>query len=148
MKISEIFSILLFWVDLTATQLYAVHENCFSLAAKQAIRLDAHLLFGQNQKHTFFLFFFLKTKYAPWNNIWTTNRTSEDFLHFLKVLPFNHLDAFHSKVLKFSVMSHEITLLSEEITKQKTKHTQKRHQQHQTKSQIYISTGSPPRHIP
>lgn len=39
-------------------------------------------------------------------------------LHFLKALPFNHFDAFHRKVLKFSVMSRETILVSQEITKQ------------------------------
>lgn len=123
------------------TQLYVVHENCCSLANKQAIRLDAHLFFWQDWKHTFFS----KITYAPWKNIWTTSRRPEDFLHFVKAFPFSHLDAFHGKVLKFSVMSHETTLVSEEITKQnKTKHPTTLKET--TDLYLQCLTGSPPRH--
>lgn len=62
-----------------------------------------------------------------------------------KAFPFSHLDAFHGKVLKFSVMSHETTLVSEEITKQnKTKHPTTLKET--TDLYLQCLTGSPPRH--
>lgn len=75
------------------TQLYVVHENCCSLANKQAIRLDAHLFFWQDWKHTFFS----KITYAPWKNIWTTSRRPEDFLHFVESFSFQSFGCLSRK---------------------------------------------------
>lgn len=45
----------------------------------------------------------------------------ENFYIFREAFSFNHWDAFHQKVLKSSIMSHETILVSEKITTTTTK---------------------------